>query len=308
MRSRVVFVVNCDHTRVAGEQSSRRPPYPSALHDSTLQSTIRVYPHGAVFKHPELVFIIQVLVPPDTMTQLKPPQLNQLISHGTPIKSHLRLEDPLVLPGLHLSVRHALEDDLDISTAPPHMIPRWKPYEDPHEDIWRRDDRQCRRSFQRVVPEDPVCLFSVLSSRDKLSMGVQGLGPGLGLTIFLCRVTLGSHEVIICVRLSTGRPRCRRTRSICGMKSDWGRHQAVSGRMSGQAALSPRIDFSFSWELTWDERGARGGRLGWSWFLSGSVFSHTPSTGYREKELTASRQTGRSSRSLSTGPRQCHSP
>ena len=56
--------------------------------------------------------------------------------------------------------------------------------------------------------------------------------------MFLCRLTPGSHAVIMFVRLSTGSPNMLSTRSMCGTKMVCGRHHAFEGRMSGHADIS----------------------------------------------------------------------
>jgi hypothetical protein len=56
--------------------------------------------------------------------------------------------------------------------------------------------------------------------------------------MFLCRIRLGSHAVIIDVRLSTGMPRVVSMRSMWGMKMSRGRQYPFCGRTSGHAGVA----------------------------------------------------------------------
>jgi hypothetical protein len=70
------------------------------------------------------------------------------------------------------------------------------------------------------------------------------------LTMFLCLVIPGNQAVIILVLDSTGKPRVARTRSICGTKIVWGKHQALTGRTSGHAGIrGPSGFISAGWGL-----------------------------------------------------------
>jgi hypothetical protein len=128
----------------------------------------------------------------------------------------------------------------------------WGTYHQTNEYVGGWDHGECGSWVQLIRTYDPVCLMiSFLSRKEGRRKCVQEGRRSKGRrTIFLCLVIPGNQAVIILVLDSTGKPRVASTRSICGTKIVWGRHQALIGRTSGHAGIrGPSGFISAGWGL-----------------------------------------------------------